>query len=381
MNEDPSKKILHIGSPNIGDREKFLERVRGILDCKQLTNDGELVREWERKLAAFLDVKYVVAVSNATTALQLAMRAMELSGEILLPSLTFAATAHAVQWLGLKPVFCDIDPRTYCLDPKSAEARISSKTSAILGVHLFSRPCDVRALQELADRRHLKLFFDAAQAFGVSYQGKRIGNFGVCEIFSFHATKVLNSFEGGAVATHDPRLAEKIRRMRNFGFTGMDQVEEIGINGKMSEVHAAMGLTNLESFPDFVQINRRNYHLYRQGFADVPQIKLMDYDESGQCNWQYVVAEIGGEFPLTRDELMKKLHAAGILVRRYFWPGCHRMEPYRSLDPGADRFLPRTREIAERLLLFPNGTSVTPEDIKRTINLVTGVVRPAAVLI
>ncbi|WP_372846452.1 DegT/DnrJ/EryC1/StrS family aminotransferase [Pontiella sp.] len=362
---------LHVGAPNIGSREKFFERVNGMFDRRWLTNRGELVQELEQKLADYLGVKHCISMCNGTVALEIAIRALGLEGEVIVPSLTFIASAHALLWQEITPVFCDIDRESYNIDPKQIEKHITPKTSAIMGVHLYSRPCDIEALQAMADRHGIKLLFDAAHAFGCSHNGKMIGNFGDCEVLSFHATKFFNTFEGGAIATNNDGLAEKIRLMQNFGFNGMDNVEYIGTNGKMTEICAAMGLTNLEGLDEFVGINQRNYEVYRDGLSKIPGLSLIEFNEAEKCNWQYIVVEVGNDHPLSRDELMEKLHAQNIRARRYFWPGCHRMEPYRSLQPNAGMMLPITEAVAERLLVLPTGTGVD----KITIDLICRSIR------
>ncbi|MGZ5435072.1 MAG: DegT/DnrJ/EryC1/StrS family aminotransferase [Pyrinomonadaceae bacterium] len=278
------------------------------------------------------------------------------------PSFTFIAAAHALQWQNITPVFCGIDPATHCIDPERIEELITPRTSAILGVHLWGNPCDTDSLSEIAARHNLKLFFDAAHAFGCSHNGKMIGNFSAAEVFSFHATKFFNTMEGGAVVTNDDRLARKFRLMKDFGFTNFDEVSSIGINGKMNEVSAVVGLTNLESLDDFVRINQRNYAQYRKDLDGFTGIKLLAYDGNQKCNYQYVVVEIDeSKCGLSRDDLLRILHAENILARRYFYPGCHRMEPYRSSFP--DVVLPETEKVAERVLCLPTGTGVTAEQI------------------
>src|SRR2546428_6339221 len=286
------KETLHVGRPNIGSRELLLECVNRILDDRWLTNDGPYAREFEQRLADFVGVKHCVAVCNATTGLSIAIRALDLSGEVILPSFTFIATAHALQWQQITPVFCDIDPRTHCLDVRRIEELITARTSGIVGVHLWGRPCDVDALTEIARRHNLKLLFDSAHAFAATHKQKTIGGFGDAEVFSFHANKLVNSLEGGAVMTDDDCLAERLRLMRNFGFVGYDEVSEIGINGKMNEISAAMGLTNLESIDEFIEINRRNHKQYAAELARLDGVTLRTYDESEKCNYQYIVLEI-----------------------------------------------------------------------------------------
>jgi dTDP-4-amino-4,6-dideoxygalactose transaminase len=238
---------LYVGRPNIGNRERFLERVNGILDRRWLSNDGPLLKEFEEKVAAFLGVKNVVAMCNATAAIEIACRALDLKGEVIVPSYTFVATAHALQWQEITPVFCDMNPATHNIDPAKIERLITPRTTGIIGVHVWGRGCETEAIEEIAARRNLKVMYDASHGFGCTKGGRMLGTFGECEVFSFHATKFLNCFEGGAVVTNNDDLAEKMRLMRNFGFVDFDKVVYLGVNGKMSEIHAAMGLTNLEA--------------------------------------------------------------------------------------------------------------------------------------
>jgi dTDP-4-amino-4,6-dideoxygalactose transaminase len=233
---------LHVGRPNIGGREQFMEYVNTIFENRWLTNRGPFVKQFEEELTNFLGVKHCITICNATIALEIAIRALGMQGEVIVPSFTFIASAHSLQWQEITPVFCDIDPHTHNLDPLCLEKLITPRTTGIMGVHLWGRPCAVNALQEIAGRRNLKLLYDAAHAFGCTDKGKMIGNFGDAEVFSFHATKFFNTFEGGAIATNDDELAARIRLMQNFGFAGFDNVVSMGTNGKMSEVSAAMGL-------------------------------------------------------------------------------------------------------------------------------------------
>ena len=359
---------LYVGRPNIGDRELLFKLLGEALDRRWLTNAGPIVQEFERRLADFLGVKHCIAICNATIALEIAIRALGLTGEVIVPSFTFVATAHCLQWLGLKPVFCDIDPETHNLDPEQIERLITPQTSGILPVHLWGRPCAIETLTEIARRHKLALIFDAAHAFGCSHKGRMIGSFGDVEVFSFHATKFFNSFEGGAATTNDDDLAEKMRLMRNFGFAGYDEVNSVGTNGKMAEVSAAMGLSSLARLDEFVATNKLNYELYRNSLAGVPAVEVIDYDEAERNNFQYIVLQIAIDHDgLNRDDLLAALWAENVIARRYFYPGCHRMEPYRSQRSYQ---LPVTEEMAQRLLLLPNGTAVGDSDIKRICQIV-----------
>lgn len=357
---------LHVGRPNIGDRERLFARINDMLDRRWLTNNGPYVQEFEARLAEKAGVRHAIAMCNGTLALEIAIRAFGLSGEVIVPSFTFVATAHALQWQEITPVFCDIDPATHNLDPRCVEAMITPRTTGIVAVHLWGRPCDVEALAEIADRRGLRLLFDASHAFGCSHRGRPIGGFGDAEVFSFHATKFLNTFEGGAVVTDDEELATNMRLMRNFGFAGHDNVICVGTNGKMNEVSAAMGLTGLESLEHFISINYRNYKLYREYLTGIPGLRLVTYDEAEPGNYQYVVLEIDEEVTgLSRDRLVEVLHAENILARRYFYPGCHRMEPYRSYYSHAALLLPITERLVKQVICLPTGTAISPEEVKK----------------
>lgn len=370
-----TKDALHVGRPNIGDNNILLRRIQEILDRRWFTNDGVCVREFEQRICEMTGSRHCVAMCNATIALEIAIRACGLRGEVIVPAYTFIATAHALQWQEITPVFCDIDPQTHTLDAACAEQLITPRTSGIIGVHTWGQPCDVVSLHELAVRRNLILLYDAAHAFGVTHRGQSITKFGRATIFSFHATKFVNAFEGGAIVTDDDELAERTRLMRNFGFAGEDRVIYVGTNGKMCEVSAAMGLTSMEAMSDFLAVNEANYHAYREGLADLPGVQLIDYDPTEDRNYQYVVLDIDAERAgISRDELKQELTDNRILARRYFWPGCHRMEPYKSLYPNSHLWLPETERVASRVLVLPTGTAVSPADVARVCDVIRNAV-------
>lgn len=357
------ESVLHIGRPNLGNFEAFAQRSRDIWARRWLTNDGPYLREFEEQIQSRLGVGHAIAVANGTIGLELAIRALDLQGEVIVPSFTFIATAHALKWLGVRPVFCDISSTSHNIDPQEIESLITPQTTGIMGVHLWGEACDVEALQLIAERRGIHLLYDASHAFGNSINGTAIGNFGEAEVFSFHATKFVNTFEGGLITTNNPQLADKLRLMRNFGFRGYDQVAELGTNGKMSEISAAMGLTSLESMEEFIACNRENYRSYSCILTDVPGIKLLEPKFPDESNLQYVVCEITPEtFGLTRDELQLSLVMENIRARRYFYPGCHQSIPYRtaSNNPTA---LPNTELATSRVLQLPTGTAIGPDEI------------------
>jgi dTDP-4-amino-4,6-dideoxygalactose transaminase len=362
---------LHVGRPNIGDRQRLMARINDLLDRKWLSNNGPYVQEFEQRICDRLQVKHCIAICNGTVALEIAIRATELQGEVILPSFTFIATAHALQWQGVTPVFCDIDPQHHTLNPWRVEALITPKTTGIIGVHTWGRACAIAELSEIAQKHHLKLLFDASHAFGCSHQGTMLGNFGDAEVFSFHATKFFNTFEGGAIVTNNDELAAKTRLMKNFGFAGYDDVIYLGTNGKMSEISAAMGLTNLEALEAFTIINQQNYERYCHEVRDIDGVHLFPYPLDEQCNFQYIVLEINeASTKISRDHLVKVLWAENILGRRYFYPGCHRMEPYRSYFPHAGLLLPETEKLSKRVLILPTGTSVSHESIQSICQII-----------
>ena len=365
------RQTIHVGRPNIGDRQRLRERIDDLLDRRWLTNNGQYVQEFERRVARRIGVRHVVAVCNGTVALEIAVRALGLTGEVIVPSFTFAATVHALHWLGVTPVFCDVHPRTHTLDPRRVEELITPRTTGLIAVHLWGRACEVDDLSAIANRHHLKLLFDAAHSFGCSYKGRMIGNFGNAEVLSFHATKVLNTFEGGAVVTNDDDLADRLRLMRNMGFRTLDEVVSVGTNGKMSEVSAAMGLTGLESIDEFIAVNRRHYEHYRHELAGIPGITLAPVSETERSNFQYVVLDVDeAHSGISRDDLIRVLHAENIKARRYFFPGCHRMPPYRDLYPEAGASLPETERLAESVLCLPTGETLTAEDVAAICGIV-----------
>lgn len=368
---------LHVGRPNLGSRARLMERIEGILDRRWLTNDGPIVQEFEAAVAGIVGVRHCISMCNGTVALEIAIRAAGFAGEVIVSPFTFVATAHALQWQQITPVFCDIHPRTHNLDPARVEDMITPETTGIVGVHLWGRPCAIDELTEIAERRGLGLLFDAAHAFGCSYRSRMIGGFGLAEVLSFHATKFVNAFEGGAIVTDDDDFAAKVRLMRNFGFADYDEVSSIGTNGKMTEVAAAMGLTSLESLHEFAAVNRRNHAAYRAGLAEIPGVELIGYDSNERNNWQYVVVEVDEAAGLSRDELQRVLWAENVLARRYFYPGCHRSEPYRSLQPDAGLALPRAERLALSVLTLPTGTSIDVGAVRTITGIIGSALRDA----
>jgi dTDP-4-amino-4,6-dideoxygalactose transaminase len=363
-------ETLHVGRPNMGSRADFHKLVDGLFDRKWLSNSGPLVEELEGRIADYVGTRHCVTMSNGTTALEIAIRALGLTGEVIVPSYSFIATAHALHWQGLTPVFADIDQSSHNLDPESVRSLVTPRTSGIIGVHLWGRPAPVAELEGIAAAFGLQLLLDSAHAFGNSHDGRMIGNFGRAEVFSFHATKFFNTFEGGAVVTDDAGLAQRMRLMRNFGFVDFDEVVYPGTNGKMAEVCAAMGLVNLDSLDTFVAHNVANYTAYSETIGRHDLVDLLRFDPETKGNHQYVVIELAPEVVRFRNRLVADLHSENVRARRYFWPGCHRMEPYRTLFPRAGDHLPNTRIVADRVVVLPTGTAVTADDCRKVAEFV-----------
>jgi len=354
---------LHVGVPTLPNRESFSKRVDAIYQAKWLTNDGNQVKEFEQKVRSITGAKHAIATCNATIALELAVRALGFKDEVIVPSFTFIASAHSLSWQGIRPVFCDVKS-DHGIDVKKAEALITPRTTGILAVNLWGRPCDVEGLQDLAKRRGLKLLFDSAHGFGCTHRGKPLGGFGSAEVFSFHATKFINSSEGGAICTNDDQLAERLRYMRNFGFSGYDRADSIGTNGKMCEISAAMGNVSIEEMDKVIALNRSRYEQYRKHLTGLPGVSQLLYSEKEKNNYHYLVLDLDPErLLLTRDEVLSILLSENILVRRYFWPGCHRMLAYEKENRNVS--LPVTDRIASGILVFPNGASVSVEEVDK----------------
>ncbi len=371
---------LFVGRPQSGSVDHFFDRLRDMFQRNQLTNHGPLVQELEAAVADRLEVKHAIAFCNGTVALEMMLKALDLKGEVIVPAFTFIATVHAIRSAGLTPVFADIGTN-HLLDPDAVESVITPDTVAILGVHTWGQGCEVERLQAISEQRGLKLFFDAAHAFDCTHRGRPIGGFGAAEAFSLHATKVFHSFEGGLVTTQDDALADRLRLMRNFGFSDYDTVVCGGGNGKLSEPAAAMALTNLEGLADVISLNRRMWETYRASLDGIPGVSLLGFDPGERQNHQYVVVEIDAEdFRLSRDELLRILHAENVLARRYFHPGCHRMEPYRTLDPRAGARLPRTDLLCERVLVLPTGGQVAADGAVAIADLIRFCQRGAAAI-
>jgi dTDP-4-amino-4,6-dideoxyglucose len=359
-----------VGRPNTGDRTRLYARLDQALDSGRLTTGGPLVREFEQRVAEMAGTRHCIATTNGTAALEVMIRAAGLEGEIIMPAMTYVATAHAARYLGLTPVFCDLMPPTGCIDPHLVEDLITARTTAIVGVHLWGQPCEVAQLAKIAHAHSLTLFFDAAHATGCAHGDVPIGGFGLAEMFSFHATKVVTSFEGGAIVTNDDAFARRARMMHNFGWVdGVPTATEFaGTNAKMTEAAAAMGLTSLEALPDSVAANQANYHRYIAALADLPGLSIHRYDEHNRNSCQYLVALVDEEtHGVPRDALVDLLRAENVLAQRYFSPCVHELEPYRT---ECQVQLPATDIMSARILNLPTGPRTTPDQIARICDLI-----------
>jgi dTDP-4-amino-4,6-dideoxy-D-glucose transaminase len=354
-----------VGKPVLGVRERFLERMNRVLDNEWLTNMGPMVREFEDRVAEVAGVRHCVSVCNGTAGLTLLAGDLALTGsrgdEVIIPTLTFPATAHAVSWLGLTPVFCDVDPVTGLIDPDLAESAITPRTRAIIAVHLWGQVCDVARLGKIAESNGLRLYFDAAPALGCSYRDTPVGGLGDAEVFSFHATKIANTFEGGAVVTDDDAFADRMRALRNFGFGADGAVHSLGTNAKLNEAAAAMGLTSLEVLDDTIRCNRANYEEYRRALAGIPGVAVVEFDERNRNNHHYMMVTVESQTAgLHRDLLLDLLRAENVAAQPYFSRAMHQLTPYLGRPTGP---LPHAETLCERLLALPTGPQVDAGDI------------------
>lgn len=362
--EDP----VYITRALVPDRAEFDARVAAIFESNWFTNNGPLVRELQERLVAELGASFCVAFCNGTVALQAALRSLDLSGEVITTPFTFPATTHAIEWNGLTPVFCDIDPQTYNMDVGHAAELVSSQTCALLPVHVFGNPCDVEGVQALAETRGLKVVYDAAHAFGVSYKGQPIGLWGDLSVFSFHATKIFHTAEGGAVTGADPAHFERLALLRNFGIVNEEEVRGVGVNGKLSELHAAVGLAMFCPAEREGRSRKQLTSYYRQRLAEVEGLVFQRFNSETVPNHAYFTVEIDeADFGLSRDELHSALRAENIIARKYFSPLCSSNESYTHLPSARPEHLPNAQRLASRILCLPNHGGVTEEGADRIV--------------
>lgn len=364
------ERPLHVAQVNLPPWEKVEAAFKGIFDRHYFANHGPLVRALDEAFADAVGVEHAVCVTNGTVALMILARALELSGEVIMPAFTFPAGAQALVWAGLRPVFCDVERGTHMISAGTVEPLITTRTAGVFGTHLWGRACDSDALTDLCERRGLTLFFDACHAIGCTDKQQPIGGFGSGEAFSFHATKVLNAGEGGCITTNDARLADRLRTMRNFHGNETFASVPVRLNGKMSEAQAALALLSLEDLPENIAANKARYRAYVQGLSMLPGIAIVEYDEAERNNYQYVVLDVDAAAAgLSRDRLFEALQAENVLCRRHFYPGIHKMAPFSAQNP----VLHNTDVLCGCLLQLPSGQAMSVEDVARVCKCIRAI--------
>ena len=365
------KNAITVTSPLLPDLEEFQGILKEIWDSKWVTNNGQFHKRLEAALAEYLKVPYVSLFTNGTLPLITALQALRITGEVITTPYSFVATTHALWWNGIKPVFVDIDWETGCMDPNKIEAAITPKTTAIMPVHVYGKPCDVKAIQDIADKYGLKIIYDAAHAFGVEVNGVSVLNFGDLSTLSFHATKVYNTLEGGAMVMHDAKTKQRIDYLKNFGFAGETEVVAPGINSKMDEVRAAYGLLNLKQVDAAIEARHQVAIKYREALKDVPGIEYWDDLPGVKHNYSYFPIFVHEkEYGMTRDALYFKMKEQGILSRRYFYPLISEFSTYRGLESAKPENLPVAHKMANSVICLPMHHSLSKEDIERIISTI-----------
>lgn len=364
-------KIITVTSPLLPDLDEFHGMLRQIWDSKWITNNGSFHKQLEAALAEYLKVPYVSLFTNGTLPLLTALQALRITGEVITTPYSFVATTHSIWWNGCKPVFVDIDPRTGNIDPDKIEAAITPRTTAIMPVHVYGKPCDVRRIKEIADNYGLKVIYDAAHAFGVEVDGESILNWGDLSTLSFHATKVYNTIEGGAMIMHDAETKKRIDYLKNFGFAGETTVVGPGINSKVDEMRSAYGLLNLRQVDQAIENRHKVAVAYREALRDVEGISFFDDMPGVRHNYSYFPVFIdAGKYGMTRDDLYFKMKEAGVLGRRYFYPLISEFSTYRGLESSAPENLPNAHRMADSVICLPMHHELSTEDIERTIDLI-----------
>ncbi len=368
-----SSKNITVTSPLLPNLDEFHELLKDIWDRKWITNNGHYHRLLEQALAEYLKVPYVSLFTNGTLPLLTALQALRISGEVITTPYSFVATTHALWWNGIKPVFVDIEWETGCMDPNKIEAAITPKTTAIMPVHVYGKPCNVKAIQEIADKYGLKVIYDAAHAFGVEQDGVSLMNYGDMSTLSFHATKVYNTIEGGAMVMHDEKTKQRIDYLKNFGFAGETEVVGPGINSKMDEMRAAYGLLNLKQVDDAIEARHQVAIRYREALKDVDGIEYWNDLPGVKHNYSYFPIFVHQKtYGMTRDELYFKLKGQGIFARRYFYPLISDFSTYRGLPSATKENLPVANEMAREVICLPMHHALSEEDINRVIELIQG---------
>ena len=366
-----NKSYITVTSPLLPDLDEFHGLLKEIWDSKWITNNGFFHKKLEAALCEYLKVPYVSLFTNGTLPLLTALQALRITGEVITTPYSFVATTHALWWNGIKPVFVDIDPRTGNLDPNKIEAAITPKTTAILPVHVYGKPCDVDAIQAIADKYGLKVIYDAAHAFGVEVNGESILNAGDMSTLSFHATKVFNTIEGGAMIMHDAKTKQRIDYLKNFGFAGETEVVGPGINSKMDEVRSAYGLLNLKQVDAAIAARNKVAMAYRDALRNVEGITFWDDMPGVKHNYCYFPIFVDAEkYGMTRDELYAKMKVSNVLGRRYFYPLISEFSTYRGLESAAPENLPKAHKMADSVICLPMHHALSDEDIQRVIDCI-----------
>ncbi|MYN46066.1 aminotransferase class I/II-fold pyridoxal phosphate-dependent enzyme [Pseudoduganella sp. FT93W] len=358
---------IYVTQPALPPLAEFLPYLEQIWNNKVLTNGGPFHQQLEQELCKYLGVEHLALFSNGTLALLTALQALRITGEVITTPYSFVATSHSMLWNGIKPVFADIDPHTFNLDPARIEAAITPQTTAIMPVHCYGRPCDVEAIQKIADNYNLKVIYDAAHAFGVRTEQGSILNAGDLSVLSFHATKVFNTFEGGAIICKDATTKTRIDRLKNFGFVNETTVVAPGINGKMSEINAAFGLLQLQHVDQMIERRRAIDRAYREGLAGIRGISVPGYLGEAAANYSYFPVLIEADYGLSRDGLYDKLKEHEIYARRYFYPLITDFPMYRGLPSATAENLPVATEAAAKVLCLPIYPNLTEADVQRVI--------------
>lgn len=365
------EKLITVTSPLMPSLDELNVYLQDIWNRKWITNNGHYHKELEKALCEYLDVPFISLFTNGTLPLITALQAMRITGEVITTPFSFVATTHALWWNGIKPVFVDIDPVTCNLDPEKIEAAITPRTTAIMPVHVYGQPCDTKRIQEIADKYGLKVIYDAAHAFGVKVKGESILNVGDMSTLSFHATKVYNTIEGGALVMHDEQTKKRIDYLKNFGFAGETTVVAPGINSKMDEVRAAYGLVNLKQVDKAIEARRRVADTYREALKEIPGIRFMDDVPGVQHNYAYFPIFVDeAQYGMSRDELYFKMKEHNVLGRRYFYPLISTFSTYRGLESAHPDNLPVATKMAEQVICLPMYYGLTDEDLERIVSLI-----------
>jgi len=363
-------KPIYVTQPLLPPLEEFIPYLQQIWDNKWLTNNGPFHQQLEQALCEYLGVKHICLFTNGTLALVTALQALRITGEVITTPYSFVATAHSLLWNGIKPVFADIDPETLNLDPTKIEAAITSQTTAIMPVHCYGHPCDVDAIQKIADNYNLKVIYDAAHAFGVKDARGSVLNHGDMSVLSFHATKVFNTFEGGAIICQDAKTKSHIDHLKNFGFVDEVTVAAAGINGKMSEINAAFGMLQLKGIDAALQKRAEVAALYQKGLAAVCGIQCLSATTEQVDTHAYFPILVHSDYPLSRDALYEKLRDNGIYARRYFYPLISDFPMYRGMQSAAHANLPVAKKRAEQIICLPIYPELTPEQVAQIVGLI-----------